>query len=654
MSMTSTKTLLLSTAAAVLALGCQGRTTTSLNPPGGGGSTPTPVEVNHQGIRASAESNLKALFKGVVRANDIFDESDFLPHLGIAPDAAGKRACHGETEPGGGGGTGVDPGERDPVPCDEDPDQTPEERAQEMAEEIVMRLFHDDDVEATEATRVTYRLDPDRVCSDIKAKPGRTTQPAPDGQGNNGGGGDNQPPPDDGGDGRVAPPDDPSDCEREFTNNPVRLGVTSRRDGDLDVSVLVGEQQVNVATLSLHQSRVAIEIDLGAVASVWSVVSGLMGGEGPPAPDVMQGVIVISLVDNGSNDYTAELAITRAIQIQSNDAETPYGLTIGRSTPAVSVQLDGDAERITTTFGVGPVDASGPLQIVDELFEDDCAPTATRTSGGGSSGENPGAPAPPPPDTDPPDAGCGGTDRDLTGTLAAHLAGFSGAAIITNTGVEVTGLGIGGTASSVTFNGLPLITADFNETMGRATNGSAAETSEGIQTAFQPGVDLKVGLQLSRIADQLEVPEWAQDEELQVTFDGHTTPTLVVLKHESRGSGSTTNPTDPDGGERPVPPPPPEPEQEAAARIVNGLLAFHAKNIDAPVTVPAGSCLFVDDSGDNAPGPQPVPPPEGGEGGDSGGGSTGSGSTGGGSTPGYVPEEDRHPFAALSAGPCPQ
>ncbi len=93
------------------------------------------------------------------------------------------------------------------MPCEEPEELSLEEQATETADRMAEHVFHLDNVEAAEATKIVLRLTPEKVCSEQTDDNGNTVR-------------------------------DPA-CVRSLSEAPIRLELTSRSEGDVDARLTV-------------------------------------------------------------------------------------------------------------------------------------------------------------------------------------------------------------------------------------------------------------------------------------------------------------------------------------------------------------------------------------------------------------------------------
>lgn len=204
-----------------------------------------------------------------------------------------------------------------------------------------------------------------------------------------------------------------------------------------------------------------------------------------------------------------------------------------RATPIASLRLDGNAAAATADLDTGAIDLAVTGAVLSELT---------------------GAP-----------------ELASLGRFAAHLDGAS--ARLTFTGedeaLEIESIGLGAAQSRITLDGAPLVAVDLNALHGRRFDLSLSAAEGGVHAAVSPAFDLAVSVQLGALIDAgLMLPSWLRSDLLRVTLDGAAAPAFFA----------------PQTG---------EPVLHMSAG--NLLLSSDARG--AGLTVPAGSCLWVNETG---------------------------------------------------------
>jgi len=512
---------------------------------GGGGGTPQPVD--HAGATGTATSNLRVNVEefeeafDFVEASQLFDElADLFPAEEIDEDVGAPRP----EQPG-------DPGHEPPPPddppegqgevVDEELDVDFGEILDEALEVLQERLLVEEQVEVDADNEVVYLLDPERICEEDEGDAPEPRPAPPEGDGG-GEAGDPPPPVEEEGD------DSEEECRRVLTEVPLRIRVTSLREGDVDLTLLVGEPRHEPLRVELHADLLAVQVDLAAGKAALELLAEAAQDEDDEEldlPDSMAGVVRAELLKNAARDYTASLSILEAVVVEDGGDE-PVTVRLGMAKPMVSLRLDGNAETATGRLAVGTVDVSIPYQwFVDDWYSDDG--DCMRGDGGGGDPGDPGDPGPPdgeeppPPHDDGWEDDCEGEGEeppDVQGTLRVHVAGLTGESTFSGEQdrIEVTGVGLGPDTSTVSLDAKTLAALDLNADHGRVFDWALAlDDADNVRLEVTPAFDLSLMMALRHVADDLgedDLPPFALDETLSVTLDGAATPAL-----ESVGDG---------------------------------------------------------------------------------------------------------------------
>lgn len=478
------------------------------------GEEEAPVEkLDAAAVSGSAVDNLRAIGTGAAESTDFVFDSGLLGYSREVADsgcAPGELDCVAE-EPIDGSGLA--------------------QLVQDSADFLEENVLIEANLESSSASSVTYRLRPESLCDQA----GSQTDPAP------AGGGD------------VAPDAEGDDCARILTDVPVRLVVSSPAEGDVDVELLVGDARANPVDFRLHRDELGLTVDLAGVKAAVLELAAAMGEEVPQLPEVVAGVVDLSLRRDGPQDYTVAFSVLSAVEIAGSDPE--YSIGIAVADPAFQLRLDGASRTATVDFDVAAVDVVAPLDALWVRGEELCEPA------------EPGAEPMP----------CGDPLPALLGTLAVHLGGASGELVYDGSSdrVTMTDLGLGDTTTTATLDGRPLLALDLNANAGRRLDLTAEKVADGVAATFTASLDLALAIDGATLADQLDVPAWAMDEELRVTFDGAEAPRLVLLD----AMGDDTLPA-------------PGTEQlRSVARVEAGRLTLSSSSLAAPIVVETDACL---------------------------------------------------------------
>lgn len=408
---------------------------------------------------------------------------------------------------------GSDCSEAAEATCANEPDDGLEQDAAELANEIVEHLFPEQAIESSSNTEIVYRVEGYRVCDE--------------------------------------PLGTPNDCARSIDELALRLRVTSPADGVLEIAVLVGDSRGNPTTLRIGVAEVSVDVDLGALADVLEQNPSTFDIHPDDLPSVMEGGFTIALRRNDERDYTASLAVTDSIVIESSRSDGPYALTIAAGpVPLLAIGVDAEARRATLDAAFGAIDATTAFSMVSGLFEQCEAP---------SDGADPACERP-----------------TLLGTLGFHLAGLTGHAVL-DVGLErlmLSGLGFGTEQSRITLDGLDLVTFDLNALASRTVDVGISGGTDAIEVTVSPSLTLAVGLDLARIADQVDdVPAWMLHDRASVSFSGDPSPALLIPRSSDDLGGL-----------------------DLVLGVLRGTLTLASSTLAEPTVIGSGACMFVDET----------------------------------------------------------
>lgn len=526
---------------------------------GGGGDPPPLRNIEAQSALLTANANLRSILTGTVRA------SAFARDSGILGDLFSNGEVRCDTKSAG-----------DTTCSSTEGGSTDEDEAAEVADEIADRILNVANVETAEATRIVLKLSPERVCANDSTSSGGESAPRPP-SGSSGSEGFAAPPPSD--PDPTAPEPPPTvdeECVRTLTQVPIRLAITSRAEGDIDLSVLVGDLRVNPINVSLYDDEISAEIDLSAAKEALSSLLEAAGEDAADLPSAISGRAQLALEKNGENEYTASISILSAIDIASGTGDSAFRITIAQAAPLHTLHIDGNARLLTSEASWRAVDLELPL---DALFGSEDAPSSCVAGPDGRTTC-----------TTPPPA------QPVRGMVGVHVPGFTGTALVDgNTdAIGISGLGLGSETLRVTIDGEPLFGLDLNPTTGRRLDLvlNPGTTGEGVTLRVKPQLDLVAALDFANIADRIEdVPSWALDEELEVKLDGAAEPEIQIDDMElgfdddetsSPPPGNTTTMSTPD----------------VIARVLAGRFSIRSRALARSVVVSAGECLIA--AGSNA------------------------------------------------------
>lgn len=289
--------------------------------PGGNGEPPPLKTIEKTSALAAANANLRSILTGSARSANFANESQLLGDVfSMADDCASPAPQPGDPPP-----------PDDPSCADIELEQPATETADRFAED----LLNIANIESEEATKLTLKVVPERVC-DMDQK-----------------------------------------CIDALTANPLRFELTSRVENDIDVAVLVGEARTNPVNLQLYRSELAVEVDLGAAKTAAESLAAAFG-ESAELPGTFSGRVRFSIKKNAENNYSVTLAIVSAIDVSIDQDGERIAFHAGAANPAFKIDVDGNQKKLVTTLGFGELSGEVPLS---SMFGSDAAPCTIDMNG---------------------------------------------------------------------------------------------------------------------------------------------------------------------------------------------------------------------------------------------------------------------------------
>ncbi|HEU4576967.1 MAG TPA: hypothetical protein VFS67_01840 [Polyangiaceae bacterium] len=416
-------------------------------------SDPTLVEISSSQAALTASENSERALDGVLDAADFLSESTSVAQtLSLM---GGSESC-GSTA--GCTSNGCSPVE---TVCTSDPiDEADLEEARadlkESAHKLVQRLREriliPANLEGETSTSATYRLGPEVWCED-------DTEPqAP---------------------GSASPPSYDSDCVEQANKLQPRLRLTSPAEGDVDVALLLGAQRNEPLVFELHRHSLGLKLNLGEALD-----TAREFGEDAEAIEKLSGVLELELVENDARDYSLDLNVLQAVEAVLDSDGERLSVSIGATSPALQLRLDGNARRLLASMDLGSLRVLGPLRLFADSFggHDDVVDSADSFA----------APAP--------------ASSEVHGAVEMFLAGLQGSLeyVADSDQLKLNGLGFGDKTSFIKNDGQTLASLDLNSALGRHVNLVLEPEGDGTKISISPGFDLKLALAFQHIADQVQ------------------------------------------------------------------------------------------------------------------------------------------------------
>jgi len=473
---------------------------------------PEQLEISSTQAALTASENVELALQGVIDASDFLASSTSIAKT-LNAFGGGGQTCEssGAFCPDGSDCPATETVCTTEEVSEEDLEEARQElrdSAADLVRELRERVLIEANLESSTSTSATYRLGPDVLCSDD------SDDDAPSG----------------------ADPSDTnsdassdSDCVERVTQLEPRLVLTSPREGDIDVTLLLGAERHAPLALELYHDSLGVRVDLSEGVALARDL-----GEDLEGLRELDGKLEWRLVRNAERDYSVELNVLEALSAVVESEGDTLTTSLAASSPAWNVRIDGNTNTLSAGFDLGTLRVAGPLRLFADLFEDDEASVAIPGATGDSFDA---APLPEPlPEPEPePEA------REYTGVIELLLAGMSGTVRYTADSdvLSFVDLGFGDGTSTLKHDGNTLFGLDLNALSGRRVNLEVTPTEDGAQISISPSFDLQLAFAFHHIADQFEgIADYLLDDTLRVWFDGEA-PAIAVSDEQLQVTSGT-------------------------------------------------------------------------------------------------------------------
>jgi hypothetical protein len=257
-------------------------------------------------------------------------------------------------------------------------------------------------------------------------------------------------------------------CAEMVDRLQIRIVASLEGDG-VDLELQVGPGR-GVFTLQLRPGSVTLKISLASARETLAHVAQVTGEDLPDLPQLMQGVIALSLIRNAPGDLTAKLSVLQAIDVAGLGPEGSYKARTEARDPLASLRFERGAGRLTSTADWGATEVLLPTRL---LF--------SRGSG----------------------------------QLQLLLQGLSSTLVASQSaGIEVKNIGLGDGPSWLKLDEKTLFEANLNAASGRRFGVDITPWQGLPRCEVDPEVDLQVKLYLAPIERWLDSPlePWARNE----------------------------------------------------------------------------------------------------------------------------------------------
>ncbi|MBK8013092.1 MAG: hypothetical protein IPK13_17265 [Deltaproteobacteria bacterium] len=332
------------------------------------------------------------------------------------------------------------------------------------------------------------------------------------------------------------------DCATFLDKVPVRIQLTSLREGDIDAALLIGESQLEVLVVSLYESEIAVEADLDNIKATITQVAGDFGEEDPLKDVVLSGALRAWLQKTGDLAHTVGFGITRDLKIAFPVDEHEISINAEKSDEAITLHIDGEAKTLQHTVSFGDIRVSFPI------IEDGQVTCNNAT-------------------------GCVESDDTFLGQGVVHLAGITSVTEAEENveALRLRNISLGNAPATLTVNDLPVLSVALNPSAGGVLDALLKVTNGNIEVTVTPSFEALVDLAFKNLPNANDVPAWASDEKLSITLDGSNAPKILFRN-----------------------------DMVSRIEVLAGHLTFAARQAGTTVTASAGECVAEVDTDSSA------------------------------------------------------
>jgi hypothetical protein len=162
--------------------------------------------------------------------------------------------------------------------------------------------------------------------------------------------------------------EDEVDCAERLTASPIELSVMSDGEGDMNLSLLVGDDSVESLRLQVHDDMMSVITEL---ANITALIEVFIDPEDFEMPRTMAGTVGAEIREDGPLSYSARFAALESVVVESDADQDPLALDMPQNKQPGQVRIDGTAETLSGSLSMAQLEASLPWQFVVDMFYDD-------------------------------------------------------------------------------------------------------------------------------------------------------------------------------------------------------------------------------------------------------------------------------------------
>ena len=220
------------------------------------------------------------------------------------------------------------------------PSALTEDQAKTTEQFLSQRVFTDSNVESSDGSSVTFRLQGDDVCP--YNLPDGTTSLLPAA-------------------GAVLD----AGCVDDVDRHEIRVRATEPASDALDLTLLVGPARAAPLTLEFRSNSVALVVSLDGVKGVLALEHSLDAAS--PVPQAMTGVVDLKITFNrelsGKVDVTFSSSVRQAVSVAAQDSTGTTTFATAARNPLASLQVNEIDRAVAAQLDLGPTTVSAPYYV---------------------------------------------------------------------------------------------------------------------------------------------------------------------------------------------------------------------------------------------------------------------------------------------------
>jgi len=317
--------------------------------------------------------------------------------------------------------------------------------------------------------------------------------------------------------------EDDAECAERITENPIRIGLMSDGEGDMNLSLLVGEDRVESIRMQVYDDMMSVVVEL---PNITPLVEVFVDPEDFELPSTMEGTFGGEIREESTLNYTARFAMPDGIHVVPDADQEQYSLEISDEPTPGAITIDGSGETLSGSLDMGELQAALPWQMIVDMFYDDEGYSEWMCETDEATGmeecweEWVEAPEPP----------------EVEGRFIIDIPGVTGSVDYSadDDTFHLMGMGLGDGSTVVKVDADTILSIDLNPDHGRSLDLSVSGNEDGdIGLEFAPVLDAQATFEWHKVSEVIEdMSSFMMDETIGIRFDDSDAPTLDILRED--------------------------------------------------------------------------------------------------------------------------